>query len=82
MKRGVKLNASIRDVFNYILKQAKNVDSNIEGIAAASWQQTEGIQKLMNAFSLFNEKKPVHILNFRGNWKICSWSLHSSSRYD
>lgn len=46
--RGIKLNASIRDVFNQILEQARNVDSNIEGVAAASLQQTEGMQELMD----------------------------------
>lgn len=54
--RGVKLNASIRDVFNQILEQARNVDSIIEGIAAASLQQTEGIQEVMNAVEHLSEK--------------------------
>ena len=54
--RGVKLNASIRDVFNQILEQARNVDSIIEGIAAASLQQTVGIQEVMNAVEHLSEK--------------------------
>ncbi len=54
--RGVKLNSSIRDVFNEILDQARKVDVIIEGIAAASLEQTEGIQVVVNAVEHLNQK--------------------------
>ncbi len=54
--RGVELNASIREVFNQILEQARNVDAIIEGIAAASLQQTQGIEDVVSAVESLNQK--------------------------
>jgi methyl-accepting chemotaxis protein len=54
--RGVQLNTSIREVFDQILEQARNVDSIIEGIAAASHQQTQGIEDVVEAVEHLNQK--------------------------
>lgn len=54
--RGVELNESIRQVFNEILEQARNVDDTISGIAAASSEQTRGIQDAIGAVDHLNSK--------------------------
>ena len=54
--RGVELNESIRQVFHEILSQARNVDAIIEGIAAASLQQTEGIKDAIGIVNSLNQK--------------------------
>ena len=54
--RGVELNQSIRQVFDDILLQARRVDEIIEGIAAASHQQSMGIQDVVDAVEHLNQK--------------------------
>ncbi len=54
--RGVELNESIRLVFDQILEQARSVDAIIEGIAAASLQQSKGIEDVIEAVDHLNQK--------------------------
>ncbi|MEO1022397.1 MAG: methyl-accepting chemotaxis protein [Bacteroidota bacterium] len=48
-KRGVDLNQSIRAVFDEILDRARDVDDAIAGIAAATKEQTTGIDEIKSA---------------------------------
>ncbi|MCG8372122.1 MAG: methyl-accepting chemotaxis protein [Balneolales bacterium] len=54
--RGVSLNSEIKEVFDEILTQARNVDQTIAGIAASSYEQTKGIEDVKKTVEYLDSK--------------------------